>query len=89
MLRVSSRGNKTPMQLLTGLVPEGAISHIAWLGVRTEIDDPVSSEQIEQHMHELHDGLEGLWRDAVVSQQKCRRGRKPKRASNLVAVQHR
>ena len=81
VMRVSSRGNKTPMQLLTGLVPEGAIAHIAWLGIRAEIGDPVPSEEIERHMQGLHEGLEGLWRDAVTAQNKRRRGRKPKRAT--------
>ena len=81
VLRVSSRGNKTPMQLLTGLTPEGAVAHIAWLGVDAVIGEPVPSEVLEQNMQGLHDALEGLWRDAVVAQAKRRRGRKPKRAT--------
>ena len=32
-------------------------------------------------MQELHDGMEGLWRDAVAAQVRRRRGRKPKRAT--------
>ena len=39
------------------------------------------SEEIERHMQGLHDGLEGLWRDAVTAQRKRRRGCKPKRAT--------
>ena len=35
------------MQLLTGLVPEGAIAHIAWLGIDAVIGDPVSAQVIE------------------------------------------
>ena len=77
VLRVSSRGDKTPMQLLTGLTPEGAVAHIAWLGVDAVIGEPVPSELLEQNMQELHDALGGLWRDAVVAQVKRRRGRKP------------
>ena len=81
VLRVSSRGNKTPMQLLTGLVPEGGVSHIAWLGVDATIAQPVPAAEVEANMHEMHDALEGLWRDAVASQVRRRRGRKSKRAT--------
>ena len=81
VLRVSSRGDKTPMQLLTGLTPEGAVAHMAWLGVDAVIGESVPSEVLEENMQELHDALEELWRDAVVAQVKRRRGRKPKRAT--------
>ena len=78
-MRVSSRGGKTPMQLLTGLVPEGAVSHIAWMGVDARIAAPVQSAEVEANMQGLHTAMEGLWADAVQAQARRRRGRKPKR----------
>ena len=79
LLRVTARGNKTPMQLLTGMVPEGAVAHIAWLGVDAKVAATVTSAQIADNMKELHDALEGLWADAVEAQHRRRRGRKPRR----------
>ena len=79
VLRVSARGNKTPMQLLIGLVPEGAVAHIAWLGVDAEVAAGVPAAEVERNMQGLHDAMEGLWRDAVAKQVERRRGRKRKR----------
>ena len=67
------------MQLLTGLVPEGAVAHIAWLGVDATVGGPVPAAEIEAAMQHTHDDLEGLWRDAVAAQVIKRRGRKPRR----------
>ena len=69
------------MQLLTGLVPEGAVSHIAWLGVDATVAGPVPADEVEQAMRGTHEAMEGLWRDAVAKQVVRRRGRKPKRAT--------
>ena len=67
------------MQLLTGLVPEGAVSHIAWMGVDARVATPVQSTQLQTNLQGLHEAMEGLWADAVAAQERRRRGRKPKR----------
>ena len=79
VMRVTARGGKTPMQLLTGLTPEGAIAHIACLGVDASIADGVPAAEIEARLTGLHESMAGLWQDAVNAQQRRRRGRKPKR----------
>ena len=70
-LKVSSRGNKTPMQLLTGLVPKNGIDHILWLGVDAGVKT-VTSEEVLREMPAVHDALEELWTEAVDAQQRRR-----------------
>ena len=67
------------MQLLTGLAPEGAVAHIAWLGIDATITEPIPAHEVEANMHHLHEALEGLWKDAVKAQMKRRRGRPRKK----------
>ena len=67
------------MELLTGLEPEGAMAHIAWLGIDATTAVGVPAADVQQTLQGLHEAMEGLWRDAVEAQQKRRRGRKPKR----------
>ena len=68
-LKVSSRGNKTSVELLTGLVPK---DDVVWLGVDAEMKE-LSNEEVLAEMPALHDALEGLWQRAVASQQSRRR----------------
>ena len=55
-LKVSSRGNKTSVELLTGLVPK---DDVVWLGVDAEMKE-LSNEEVLAEMPALHDALEGL-----------------------------
>jgi transposase InsO family protein len=70
-LRVSSRGDKTPMQLLTGLTPKNGIDHIAWLGVDAELQQLTEAEVLAE-MDDVHDALEDLWSTAVQAQHQRR-----------------
>ena len=69
------------MQLLTGLTPEGAVQHIAWLGVNASVAAPVPEAELRANLQGLHEALRGLWREAVRAQVKRRRGRKQRRAN--------
>ena len=61
------------------------MSHIAWLGVDAHIAEGVPAADVAARLAGLHESMEGLWQDAVATQAKRRRGRKPKRA-NLPVV---
>ena len=67
------------MQLLTGLVPKGAVEHIAWLGVDASVAEGILADEVQQTLQGLHESMALLWEDAVNSQQKRRRGRKARR----------
>ena len=71
---VSSRGNKTPMELLMGQRPKSALKYIAWLGVdatvRVDADPAVVDDQLANI---IHNHLPQLWAKAVQSQVKRRR----------------
>ena len=76
VLRVTAR---TPIQLLTGITPEGAVAHIACLGVDARVTGEVSAADIFARLDGLHKSMTEMWNDAVDSQRRRRRGRKSKR----------
>ena len=61
------------------MAPEGAIKHIAWLGLEATIAEGVPEEQLRENLQGLHAAMQGLWEKAVATQAKRRRGRKGKR----------
>ena len=67
-LPVSSRDNRTPMELLTGLAPRTAIQHIAWLGVEAVQAAPISDEELRAPLANVHEAMRGYWTQAVQSQ---------------------
>ena len=68
---VSSRDNRTPMELLTGLAPKTAIDQIAWLGVDAKVTSiNISNQQLRASLADVHKALRGLWDKAVQSQVK-------------------
>ena len=67
---VSSRDNRTPIELLTGLAPKSAIKHIAWLGVDATTGIDIPDEVIRTDLNNVHEELRNLWSRAVQSQVK-------------------
>ena len=70
-LKVQSRGDKTPMELLTGLQPKTGLDSVAWLGVEATVGT-VTHAQLMANFADLHKHMEGLWETAVEAQQKRR-----------------
>ena len=71
------------MELLTGLEPEGAMAHIAWLGIDATTVAGVPAADVQQTLQGLHEAMEGLWRDAVEAQHKRRVTAERKHAYSL------
>ena len=86
VMRVSSRGNKTPVEILTGIVPTTAAQRITSLGIRgkTTKVDVVPTEVLEEALADLHARMEGLWAEALVSQQKRRQANARARAAKRI-----
>ena len=70
---VSSRGNKTPMELLMGQKPKSALKYIAWLGVDATVQAVANPTVVDAQLAQIHDHLPELWAKAVRSQVKRRR----------------
>ena len=70
---VSSRGNKTPMELLMGQKPKSALKYIAWMGVDATVRADVDHTIVDAQLADIHDHLPELWAKAVESQQRRRR----------------
>ena len=72
VMKVSRRGHKTIVELLTDIVSCTVTQRIVSLGVDTETTkaDVVSGETLEAALDELHETMESLWTKAVVSQHK-------------------
>ena len=76
---ISSRDNRTPIELLTGLAPKSAIKHIAWLGVDATTGIDIPDDVIRTDLNNVHEELRKLWSQAVQSQVKrAARNRKTK-----------
>ena len=71
VLKVSSRGGKTPMELLTGLKPKSGVDFVAWLGVDAKVGS-VTEQEMMENLDGMHDALEGLWETPVEAQQRRR-----------------
>ena len=85
---VSSRDNRTPMELLTGLAPKSAIKHIAWLGVNAVEGINIPDEQLRESLTGMHEAMRGLWTKAVASQvQRAARNRRGRKAHILPRIQ--
>ena len=75
VLRIHSRGDKTPAELLTGVMPVTAVARLTRLGVDGETvkADSVPEHVLLEHLEELHEGMAQLWSKAVEGQQKRQR----------------
>ena len=81
---ISSRDNRTPMELLTGLAPKSAIKHIAWLGVDAVTGADVSDEALRAPLADIHDAMRDLWSKAVVAQCKRAEGNRKQRRRGVI-----
>jgi hypothetical protein len=72
-LKVSLRGGRTPMELLTGLAPKSGVAHIAWLGVAADVATAIPESEVEHALTNMHTALKELWAEAVQVQQRRRR----------------
>ena len=86
VMRVSSRGDKTPVELLTGIVPTTAAQRITSLGVKAKTTkvDVVPTEVLETALTDLHARMEGLWAEALVSQRKRQQANERARAAKRI-----
>jgi hypothetical protein len=73
VLKVSLRGGRTPMELLTGLAPKSGVAHIAWLGVAADVATAIPESEVEHALTNMHTALKELWAEAVQVQQRRRR----------------
>ena len=82
VLRIHSRGDKTPAELLTGVMPATAVARLTRLGVDGETvkADSVPEHVLLEHLEELHEGMAQLWSKAVEGQQKRQRQNVKERA---------
>lgn len=69
VLRVSSRGDKTPTELLLGRAAKSAVHHIVWMGVQADMAEGVSPVEVAENLEGVHAAMEGLWAAAVAGQQ--------------------
>ena len=86
VMQVSSRGNKTPVELLTGIVPLTAAQRITSLGIKgkTTTVEVVPAAVLQQALASLHSRMEGLWAEALVSQRKRREANARARAAKRI-----
>ena len=70
---ISSRGYRTPMELLMGQKPKSALKYIAWMGVDAEVRADVDPTIVEPYLADIHEHLPELWAKAVQAQKKRRR----------------
>jgi hypothetical protein len=68
-MKVSSRGNKTPMELLMGIKPKNPLKHLVWTGVDAATAAEVDPSTIDDAFNDIHTHLPNLWAEAVRSQQ--------------------
>ena len=70
VLKVASRGDKTPCELLTGMLPQTAARRLSVLGVEAEVVkfDSVPTDILLKHLAGIHEGLEQLWTKASEAQ---------------------
>lgn len=77
-LVIRDRGNKTPLELLTGVSPRQALSYVAWLGVQADVQAAVDPQMVEDALRGMHQHLPLLWAEAVQAQDRRRRARRNK-----------
>jgi hypothetical protein len=95
VLRVRSRGNKTPAQLLTGVVPATAVARLTRLGVQADTikADAVPVDVLRKHLDEIHANMALLWAKAVDGQLRRQkqneraRARKRRQRENIPRIQ--
>ena len=71
-MRISSRGNKTPIELLTALVAADGVEQIVWMGYDAVEAKGIPTKDIMDAFATAHEKLTMLWGSAVESQQKRR-----------------
>ena len=67
-MKVSSRDNKTPMQLLMGIAPKNPLKHVVWTGVDATEAANVDPATIDNAFDNIHQHLPELWAEAKQSQ---------------------
>ena len=95
VLRVKSRGNKTPAQLLTGVIPATAVARLTRLGVHADAikADAVPEDVLLAHLDDIHASMELLWAKAVDGQLRRQkqneraRAKKRRRKENIPRIQ--
>ena len=70
-MKVSSRGNRTPLELVTGLTEDTGADYVAWMGPKAALGR-ITRQEMEASMQGLHDALEGIWATAVDEQHRRR-----------------
>lgn len=88
-LKVSSRGNKTPMEILTGLPPKAALRHIVWRGVEADVAEGVPHQEFLRALAGMHEALEGLWQrasEAMIKRQQQNDKLRNKRVHHLPRI---
>ena len=85
VLKVASRGGRTPCELLTGMLPQTAARRLSVLGVEAEQVkfDSVPADTLLEHLDGIHEALALLWEKAsdaqLARQQENSRARAKKR----------
>ena len=67
-LPVSSRGNKTPMELLMGVTLKSGLQYVAYLGVDATTATTADNGIVDRNLRDLHNHLQNLWGEAVQAQ---------------------
>ena len=60
-IKVQDRGNVTPMELLMGMQPKGALRYVAWLGIDAEVRVDVDPNLVDNHLQDMHQRMPQLW----------------------------
>ena len=86
MLRVKSLGNKTPAELLTGVMSATAVTRLTHLGVTaTKVKaSEVSEKLLRGHLDEIHAHMALLWAKAVDGQLRRQKQNSKARAKKRV-----